>query len=83
MKTATRVKDLENFTGMAALYKLSEPLKNFEYVVASAASVFGVDETYLFGSDENGEIVDWLELPGSTRNVYNHTVALNNAGYGV
>ena len=83
MNIATKIKNLDGFTGMAALYKLSEPLDGFEYVVVSAATVFGRDETYTFGSNENGEVQDWLELPGSVNGVCDHEVALNNAGYEV
>lgn len=82
MKTATKVKKLDGFAGIAALYKLSEPLENFEYVIVSASTVLGV-ETYIFGSNEDGEVLDWEDLPGSVRGVYDHTVALNHAGYEV
>lgn len=83
MKTATKVRDLDTFRGMAALYKLSEPLKDFEYVVVSAVDNQWATETYIFGSSENGRVSDWFELPGSSRGVYNHETALNNAGYEV
>ena len=83
MKTATKVKDLDGFTGKAALYKLSKPLRDYEYVIASAATVLEVDETYLFGSDETGKILSWSALPGSSRGIYNLEVALSDAGYEV
>ena len=83
METATKVRDLDNFTGMAALYKLSKPLEGYDYVVVSATRVYVQVETYIFPSNENGEVVDWGELPGSMREVYNHVMALNNAGYEV
>lgn len=92
MKTATKVRDLDGFTGDAALYKLSEtlcdytydgePMTGYEYVVVSAATTLGV-ETYIFDSDKNGKILSSSELPGSIRGVYDHTVALNHAGYEV
>ena len=82
MKTATKLKKLDGFAGISALYKLSEPLKDFEYVIVSASTIVGV-ETYIFGSNEDGEVLDWDELPGSVRGVYDHTVALNDAGYEV
>lgn len=81
METATKVRDLHNFTGMAALYKLSKPLEGYDYVVVSATRVYVQVETYIFPSNENGEVVDWGELPGSMREVYNHATALKNAGY--
>ena len=83
MKTATKVKDLDRANGIVALYKLSERLKFYNYVVVSSATVYGEDETYIFGADENGEVLDWGELRGSTCGVYNHETALNNAGYEV
>lgn len=90
MKTATKVRDLDGFAGMAALYKLSEPLasydeseNSYEYVVVSAVDNAYATETYLFGSNENGEVLNWLELEGSTRGVHDHQIALNEAGYEV
>jgi hypothetical protein len=58
-------------------------LKFYNYVVVSSATVYGEDETYIFGADENGEVIDWIELSGSQRGVYNHETVLNNAGYEV
>jgi hypothetical protein len=81
MKTATKVKDLDRANAVVALYKLSERLKFYNYVVVSSATVYGEDETYIFGADENGEVIDWIELSGSQRGVYNHETVLNNAGY--
>lgn len=83
MKTATKVRDLEHLKGKAALYKLSRRLQSHTYVVVSSATVYGETETYIFPSNKNGEVVDWGELRGSTRGVYNHETALNNAGYEV
>ena len=81
MKTATKVKDLENPKAMQALYRLSDRLKGFDYVVVSAIANNVCYETYIFGSDENGEVLDMIELPGSQRGVYSHEKALNDAGY--
>ena len=85
MKTATKVKDLQTHRLMhsSALYRLSDRLKGFDYVVVSAVVDRLIHETYIFGSDENGEVLDWGELRGSTCGVYNHETALNNAGYEV
>jgi hypothetical protein len=81
-KTATKVKSLDSFRGDAALYELSEPLDGHEYVVVSASEVpMSGPETYIFGADENGEIIDWAELPGSTPGIMCHNSALKNAGY--
>lgn len=90
MKTATFKKRLETFTGYAALYELSEPLKpyaidetdaEYNYVAVSAVLAWCGLETYIFGADENGNVLSWLELPGSSRGVYCHKTALENAGY--
>jgi hypothetical protein len=83
MKTATKVKDLENPKAMQSLYRLSDRLRGFDYVVVSAVLAPYVHETYIFGSDKNGEVLDWGELPGSERDVYSHEKALNNVGYEV
>ena len=83
MKTATKVKDLENPKAMQALYRLSDRLKGFDYVVVSAVVNPLCHETYIFGSDKHGEVLEWGELPGSERDVYNHETVLNNAGYEV
>ena len=65
------------------MYKLSKRLKYYNYVVVSSTTAYGEAETYIFPSNKNGEVVDWGELRGSTRGVYNHETALNNAGYEV
>jgi hypothetical protein len=83
MKTATKVKDLNGFNGTAALYKLSEPINEYEYVIVSAINDKYCIETYIFGSNENGEVLNWSELEGSTRGVHDHQIALNEAGYEV
>jgi hypothetical protein len=94
-KIAQHVKNLTGFTGLAALYRLSEPLKGYdwgdepgppqyEYVVVSAAvATFSGAETYIFGSNERGEVVSWTELRGSMRGTLDHAAALENAGYQV
>jgi hypothetical protein len=81
MKTATKVRDLDSRKHMAALYKLSDRLKGFDYVIVSAVLNPYVHETYIFGCNEHGEVIDWNELTGSTRDIYSHEKALNNAGY--
>ena len=66
MKLATLVKDLGTSQEGEGhkLYRLSEPLvshggERYEYVVVSAADVmYSGPETYIFGADENGEVVD-------------------------
>jgi len=56
-------------------------VRNVEYVVVSAAYNFGRPETFIFEADDDGNIVSWLELPGSVRGVLDFGRALLNAGY--
>ena len=93
-KTATLIRDeLPDFRGHAALYRVEPPIEGYEpwdetkqapkysYVVVSAVSVLGTPETYMFGANEHGEIVDWGELPGSQKGTLSHTQVLTEAGY--
>jgi hypothetical protein len=78
---ATFVKDLDNFSGKAALYELDEEVgynKDWDeegkfnghtkhVVVSATVTMFSGPETYIFASDENGKILDWIELHGSYR----------------
>lgn len=93
--TATFVKDVsENFTGSAKLWKLSYPVnygwgndeedggKKTNYIVTSAAVVmFSGAETYIFPSDEIGNVIDWGEMNGSFRGSLDHEQAIENAGW--
>jgi hypothetical protein len=84
MKTATLIKKLTGFEGDSRLYKLSEPLENFEHVVVSAVyAMMSGPETYIFGANKKGEIQNWGELEGSFRGSLNHREALEGAGYTV
>lgn len=92
VNTATLIKEgLPDFTGQANLYRLDPPIAAddsekgpWEYVVTSAVvAPYTGPETYIFASDENGEVVDWGELNGSYRGALDHEQALRNAGYEV
>ena len=90
MKKATFVKHMEDWRGHAHLYRLSEPMPTYgetptNYVIVSAIrDLFsGEPETYIFASDDTGDKVDWTELPGSERSIFDHAKALANAGYEV
>ena len=88
-KSAVAVKNIKEALGRACLYRLSEPLSGYEYVVVSAATdskdVYNnsVGETFIFGSDECGKIKSFLELPGSYKGGLDHQKALNDAGYDI
>ena len=88
--------DVEHKPGAhQALYMLTPPLKQYcwhdedevcdcakyKYVVVSGVNVFGEPETYIFGADGEGEIVSFVELPGSFKGEINHEKALDYAGY--
>lgn len=80
------VKQLDGFTGDARLYSLDTPHSGFDHVVVSAVgSAFdtGMSETYIFGANPKGSVLDWSELGGSVRGEFDHEAALKRAGYEV
>lgn len=87
MKTATRIRDVHQSpdrNASQAIYRLDPPLDGHSHVLVSAVTVaLCGPETYIFGSDENGNIEDWEELNGSYRGGLDHAAALKNAGYEV
>ena len=85
-KSAIALKNVKEAQGRACLYKLSEPLTGYEYVVVSAVRNHRTDrdgETLIFGSDDTGKIKSFLELPGSYTGGMEHDKALNDAGYDI
>lgn len=83
-KTATQIhKRLQEMSGDARLYQLSEPHEGNEYVVVSGISNNWGTETYIFPADASGEITDWGELYGSFKGSIDHAEALRGAGYEV
>lgn len=55
-----------------------------EYVAVSAVfAPFSGDETLIFEADPAGNVVSWMDLPGSFRGAQDHERALRNAGYEV
>ena len=55
---------------------------SYEYVIVSAVyAMFGGPETYIFGANAEGDILDWGELEGSFRGGLDHKRALQGAGY--
>lgn len=83
MNQATKLKKFVSRTGAdQALYRLSPPFGGKEYVVVSAIyAPFTGPETYIFESDDSGEIVDYVDLEGSYQGGLCHTKALRNIGY--
>jgi hypothetical protein len=88
-KTATAIKTLNHWNGLATVYKVEPAIKSYEnnsydYVVVSQVNaLYSGPETYMFGSNEDGEVTDWCELPGSRRGSYTHEEVLNDEGYTV
>jgi len=91
MNTAKLLNDkIRNFTGHAALYSLTPPLKDFDgktehkhVVVSSTNAMLSGPETYIFPANESGEVSDWGELPGSQKGTLDHEKALRDAGYAI
>lgn len=83
MKTAKLIEDnLEGFKGHAALYELNVPLEGHQFVICSTANdMFSGIETYIFPATEEGELIDYGELKGSSRGTTIHAQVLRNAGY--
>ena len=84
---------LATWSGDARLYRLDPPMSvpawdnkdtliQIDYVVVSAVvAFFQGPETYIFPANENGEVLDWMELDGSFKGGLNHGQALTYAGY--
>lgn len=82
-KTATAIMRAVNMRGDAILFEVSPPYYSNKYIISSAIdNEFGM-ETYLFAADEHGKVVNWTELPGSTRWVYDPYRPLADEGYTV
>lgn len=81
-RTATFVKDVSHkFAGTAHLYRV-ETEDGYDYVVSSGVNtMFSGPETYLFLADEDGNVLDWMELDGSFRGAIDPEAAVRNAGY--
>jgi len=91
MNIAYKIKYLDGFRGEAVLFRVEPPLEGHEYVVVSAITPRPVEmsaftdlfqpETYIFGADPEGHVVDWGELPGSFQGAMDIPRALAQAGY--
>lgn len=57
--------------------------KHHMVVLSQACVPFSGWETYIFPVDENGEVTDWAELPGSYRGYIRHEELLSSLGYTV
>ena len=91
---STFVRDLND---RQKLWALSEPytypgdhnfttLTNITHVVTSISlphmrQAQGCDECYIFAADLGGDVIDWLELPGSQKMTTDHALVLTAMGY--
>lgn len=91
-KTATLVRELNDWRGFACLYKLSVPVtyrrlgdaRDWEtnhIIVSSVVAEYSGPETYIFPADEEGNALNFLELSGSFRGELDHIKAITDAGY--
>jgi len=94
-KQARRIKQLEEqFRGDAALYELSEPMtwedwgedkqeqhQTYYVAVSAVALDIGGPETYIFPTDDQGYVLNWIEMEGSYKGGLDHNMALENTGY--
>lgn len=84
MNTNRTARKIKNINKHQILWEVLPKINGYKYVITSAKSVqFSGPETYMFGADENGEIVDWCELPGSFRGELNHKKCFEEIGYNV
>lgn len=93
-KTATFISTKTSASGAEQrLYRVYPPAQyndfgpdeqQTDYVIVSAVYVpMSGPETYIFAANEEGEVIDWIELSGSFRGDYDHERALKQAGYEV
>ena len=92
---ATFVKQ-RNGNGEGRVYRVEPPIKANRYAVAddeqasfdhvwvsAVVASYSGPETYIFGSDTDGNVLDWCELEGSFKGGLDHAEALRGAGYEV
>ena len=90
MKAQLIEQGLPEFTGSANLYELDEYVKFdktideedgffFNHVIVSGVAMaeFNTTETYIFPANEEGKVLNWMELPGSFKGEINHEKALD------
>jgi hypothetical protein len=80
-KFANKIKTLSN---NKILWEVFPRIDGHKYVITSSSDVlFSGPETYVFASNEKGEIIDWGELPGSYRGDLVHEKCFEQIGYKV
>jgi hypothetical protein len=75
---------IKNINDSQILWSVFPRISGHKWIVTSAKNLpFTGPETYMFGADENGNIVDWSELEGSCRGTLEHKVCFQNIGYNI
>lgn len=85
---ATFVKNMDGGFSDAKLFSVEphavyDDYKTASHVVVSKVNSAWAHETYIFPSDERGNVVSWGELYGSARGEHSHESVLRDAGYKV
>lgn len=76
---AVKVKDLDNSTrGATRVLWLVGDGDVAHCVITSAVVAYdtGAPETYVFASDPDGNVTNWMDLPGSFRGDFDHDRAI-------
>jgi len=82
MNTNRTARKIKNVNDHQILWEVLPRIDGHKYVITSASNVqFTGPETYMFASDENGNIVDWCELPGSYRGELDHKKCFEYINY--
>lgn len=78
-KVAYKIKELSN---NKILWEVMPRIDGNKFVITSTTNVqFSGPETYMFASDEKGNIIEWCELAGSYRGGLVHKTCFENIGY--
>lgn len=78
-RSARKIKDVNDHQ---ILWEVLPRIDGHKYVITSTSNVqFSGPETYMFASDEKGNIIDWCELPGSYRGKLDHKICFENINY--
>ncbi len=75
-------KKIKNISETQILWSVFPRINGHKWIITSAKDIpFTGPETYMFGADENGHIVEWDELEGSYRGGLEHRICFQNIGY--
>lgn len=80
---ATAIKRLISMKGEAILFEVKPRYYGHQFLVSSAIQNEAETRTDLFPADAEGNVTDWVDLPGSSRWVFDPYKPLSDAGYTV